>query len=112
MDITAKLKYYHVSPRKVRLVADLIRGKKISNVMKQLVFLKKKSSLDIAKLLKSAVSNAKHNYKIDTEKKDLYIKEIRVDEGIALKRARPAWRGTSHPFKRRTSHIIVVLAEK
>ena len=112
VNITAKLKYYHTAPRKVRLVADLIRGKNVKTAFTQLNFLKKKSAPDIVKLLKSAVSNAKHNYKIDADNANLYIKEIRVDEGPALKRHRPAWRGTVKPFKRRSSHITIILTEK
>jgi large subunit ribosomal protein L22 len=111
-DVTAKLKYHHIAPRKVRLVVDLIRGKKVDAVMSQLAFSTKKSAPAILKLLKSALSNAKHNFKIDADKKDLYIKEIRVDEGPSMKRYKPAWRGTTKPFKRRTSHIMVVLGEK
>lgn len=111
-EIKAKLKYYHTAPRKVRLVADLIRGKNVKTALTQLNFLKKKSAPDIVKLLKSAVSSAKHNYKIDAGNADLYIKEIRVDEGPALKRHRPAWRGTVKPFKRRSSHITIILTEK
>lgn len=101
-----------MAPRKVRLVADLIRGKKVGLAMSQLAFSTKKSAQAVAKLLKSAVSNAKHNFKIDADKKDLYIKEIRVDEGPPMKRYKTAWRGTTKPFKRRTSHITVVLGEK
>jgi large subunit ribosomal protein L22 len=111
-DITAKLRYHHEAPRKMRLVADLVRGKKINAAMTQLAFTKKKPAEAIRKILKSAVSNAKHNFKIDADKKDLYIKEIKVDEGPAMKRHRPAWRGTVKPFKRRTSHVTVVLGEK
>lgn len=111
-DVTAKLRYHHTAPRKVRLVADLIRGKKVDAVMSQLAFSTKKSAPVILKLLKSALSNAKHNFKIDADKKDLYIKEIRVDEGPAMKRYMPALRGTTKPYKRRTSHVTIVLAER
>lgn len=112
VNITAKLNYYRVAPRKVRLAADLIRGKKIKDALAQINFLKKKSAPVLVKLLKSAVSNAKHNFKIDASKEDLYIKEIRVDEGPALKRWRAKWHGMAHPFKRRTSHITIVLSDK
>ncbi len=111
-NVKAKLSYYRVAPRKVRLVADLIRGKKVSDALAQLSFAGKRSAPAIAKLLKSAVSSAKHNFKIDTDKTDLYVKEIRVDEGPSYKRWKPVWRGMAHPFKRRTSHITVVLKEK
>lgn len=112
INIMAKLKYYHVAPRKVRLAADLVRGKKVKDAIVQLKFLKKESSNEIAKLLKSAVSNAKHNFKVDTNKEDLYVKEIRVDDGPSLKRWRPKWHGTMHPFRRRTSHVTVILSDK
>ena len=81
VEIKAKLSYYRVAPRKVRLVADLIRGKKADEALVQLSFIGKRSAPDIAKLLKSAISNAKNNYKVDTEAVDLYIKEIKVDGG-------------------------------
>ncbi len=110
-EIKAKLSYHKVAPRKTRLVADLIRGKKVDDALAQLMFLSKRSAPAIAKLLKSAMSNAKNNNKIDTEKANLYIKEIRVDEGPSYKRWKPVWKGMAHPFKRRTSHITVVLSE-
>lgn len=111
-EIKAKLNYCRVSSRKVRLVAGLIRGKKVDEALAAVSFVVKKSAPDIAKLLKSAISNAKNNYKIDTETSDLYIKEIKVDEGPSYKRYKPVWRGMAHPFKRRTSHITIVLAER
>ncbi len=111
-EIKAKLSYYKTAPRKVRLVADLVRGKKVDEAMAQLSFMGQKSAPDIAKLLKSAISSAKHNYKVDTEKENLYIKEIRVDEGPSYKRFKPVWRGMAHPFKRRTSHITIILKKK
>lgn len=112
VDVKAKLNYYRIAPRKARLVADLIRGKRVDEALIQIAFLKKKSSPAIAKLLKSAISNAKHNYKMEAGNANLYIKEIRVDEGPAHKRYRRIWHGMAHPFKRRTSHITVVLAEQ
>jgi len=111
-EIKAKLNYYRVAPRKARLVADLVRGKKVDEALAQLMFLSKRSAPAIAKLLRSALSNAKNNYKIDAEKTDLYIKEIKVDEGPSYKRWKPVWRGMAHPFKRRTSHITVVLSDQ
>jgi large subunit ribosomal protein L22 len=111
VEITSKLKYYRMSPRKVRLVVDLVRGKKVKSALGQLSFLKKRSSDAIAKLLKSAVSDAKHNFKISSEE-NLYIKKITVDEGPTLKRFMPRARGTSSPIRKRTSHITVVLEEQ
>jgi large subunit ribosomal protein L22 len=112
MDIKAKLNYYRMSPRKVRLVADLIRGKKTDDAVAQLTFCKKRSAPTFLKLLKSALSNAKNNFKTDTDKDNLYIKEIRVDEGPTLKRWRPVSRGMAHSIKKRTSHISIVLGEQ
>ncbi|NOY35339.1 MAG: 50S ribosomal protein L22 [bacterium] len=111
-EVKAKLSYHRIAPRKARLVAGLVRGKKVDEALAQLMFLGKRSAPAIAKLLKSALSNAKNNHKIDTEKTNLYIKEIKVDEGPSYKRWKPVWRGMAHPFKRRTSHITVVLSER
>lgn len=110
-EITAKLNYCRMAPRKVRLVVDLIRGKKVETALQQLRFLKKKPALIIAKLLRSAVSDAKHNFKIK-DKENLYVKKITVDEGPTLKRFMPRARGTASPIKKRTSHITVVLDKK
>jgi len=107
----AKLSHLRVSPRKVRLVADLVRGRKIDDALAQLKFAEKKSAPIIAKLLKSAAANAKSNSKT-TEESDLYVSEIRVDEGRVLKRWRPKWRGMAHQIMKRTSHISVKLSEK
>ena len=111
-NITAKLNYYRSSPRKVRLLADLIRGKEVNDALAHLKFASKKSAPAIEKLLKSAISNAKNNHKIDIDNTILYIKEIRVDEGPAYKRWRPVWRRMAHAYKKRTSHINIVLGEK
>lgn len=111
MEITAKLKYYRTAPRKVRLAADLIRGKSVKDAVAQMIFSKKKSSEAIAKLLKSAISNAKHNANVKNDDK-LYIKKITVDEGPVLKRYMPRARGISNLIRKRTSHITVVLEEK
>jgi len=111
-EITAKLSYYRIAPRKVRLVADLIRGKNTKAAVAQLTFLNKRSSPMMLKLLKSAISNAKNNAKIDVENTDLFVKTITVDDGPSYKRWRPVWRGMAHPFKRRTSNITIVLSER
>jgi len=110
-EIVAKLKYHRTSPRKVRLVANLIRGKKIETAMNQLMFSSKKTAPVLIKLLKSAVSNAKNNFKIK-EPENLYIKKITVDEGPALKRHVPRARGAASLIKKRTSHITIILDKK
>lgn len=111
MDITAKLNYFRTAPRKVRLVADLIRGKKIETVMNQLKFCPKKTASPLIKLLKSAISNAKNNFKIK-DSENLYVKKITVDEGPTLKRHMPRARGVASPIRKRTSHITLILDKK
>jgi len=105
----AFLKNYRQSPRKVRLVAGLIRGKKVDQALVQLDFLAKRSSTPIKKLLLSAVANAKQaGFEMD----NLFIKELRVDKGIVMKRMMPAAMGSGHRINKRTSHITLVLAQK
>lgn len=105
----AFLKNYRQSPRKVRLVAGLIKGKNINESIVELDFLAKRAGLPIKKLLLSAVANAKQ---LGMEKENLIIKELRVDKGVTLKRMMPAAMGTGHRINKRTSHITLVLAEK
>lgn len=103
----AFLKNYHQSPRKVRLVASLIKGKKVDEAMTQLDFILKRASLPIKQLIASAVANAKNNF--DLDKKDLYIKELRIDKGIVMRRMIPGARGRGYPLKHRSSHVAVLL---
>ncbi len=105
----AFLKNYRQSPRKVRLVASLVKGKYVPEAIAQLDFLAKRSSFPIKKLLLSAVANAKNMGK---EAEDLFIKELRVDKGIVMKRMMPAAMGSGHRINKRTSHITLLLAEK
>jgi len=105
----AFLKNYRQSPRKVRLVASLIKGKNVDRALIELDFLAKKAGTPITKLLLSAISNAKN---MGIEKENLFIKEIRVDKGIVMKRMMPAAMGTGHRINKRTSHITLLLAEK
>ncbi|NQV88031.1 MAG: 50S ribosomal protein L22 [Parcubacteria group bacterium] len=103
---TATLQNYRHSPRKVRVVANFVRGKKVDVAIQSLKFLDKKAGLPLKCLIESAVSNAK-NLNIDIS--NLFIKEIRVDGGSILYRRLPASRGRAHPMRKRTSHISVVL---
>ena len=103
------LKNYRQSPRKVRLVAGLIRGKKVSTAIAELDFLAKRAGFPIKKLLMSAVAAAKEQGK---EMENLFIKELRVDKGVTLKRMMPAAMGTGHRINKRTSHIALLLGEK
>ncbi|TSD02311.1 MAG: large subunit ribosomal protein L22 [Parcubacteria group bacterium Athens0714_24] len=108
-EITAKLNYYRMAPRKVRLIVDLVRGKNLQDSFAQLKFSPNKASSVIAKLLKSAFSNAKNNFKIKDPEK-LFIKKITVDDGPTLKRYMPRARGSVSPIRKRTSHISVILS--
>ncbi len=105
----AFLKNYRQSPRKVRLVASLIKGKNVAEAIAELDFLAKRAGLPIKKLLLSAVANAKQ---MGVEMENLYIKELRVDKGIVMKRMMPAAMGTGHRINKRTSHVNILLAEK
>jgi len=103
----ATLKQYRQSPRKVRLVADLIRGKKVDRALTDLEFATKRASVALRKLLNTAVAGAKHDFKV--EKKDLFVKEITVDQGPTLHRWRARARGRTSPINKRTSHVSVIL---
>ncbi len=109
MSVKAQLRYTRISPRKVRLVADLIRGSSVSDAEKILEFTIKRASNPILKLLKSAVANAENNFNL--KKENLYIEEIRVDGGPIIKRFRPRARGAAYPIQKKTSHILIVLKE-
>ncbi len=106
----ASLKNYRQSPRKVRLVADLVRGKNVSQALTELTFLPKRASEVMKKLITSATANAEHNFKVSADK--LFIKEITVDQGITLKRYRPRARGVAKRINKRTSNISLTLGVK
>jgi len=103
------LKNYRQSPRKVRLVADAIRGKKVDVALRDLAFMGKRADGAITKLLQSALANAKNSSQGDET--TLIVKEIRVDKGIVLKRIMPRARGTANRINKRSSHIIMTLAQ-
>ena len=105
----AFLKNHRQTPRKTRLVADLVRGKALERAIDMLSFSDKKSAVAIKTLIESAVANAKQ---AGVETARLFIKEIRVDEGLKMKRWRPRERGRAAPFRRRTSKISLTLGEK
>lgn len=106
----ASLSNYKQSPRKVRLITDLVKGKRVSAALTELSFLPKRGALPVKKLIASAVANALNNLGVSVD--NLYVKDIRVDKGIVLHRRMPRARGSAFPIKKRTSHLIVVLAEK
>ena len=108
--VTAQLNNYRQSPRKVRLVASLVKGKSVEKALTVLSFTTKEASGPLAKLVQSAVRNAKNNFNI--EKEALTIKDFRVDKGSTLKRSMPRARGSANPIRKRTSHVILVLESK
>ncbi|MFA6269771.1 MAG: 50S ribosomal protein L22 [Candidatus Paceibacterota bacterium] len=108
-EITAQLNSYRQSPRKVRVVADALRGKSIKEAKSRLDFIIKRATGPLHKLLNSAVANAK-NLGADVDK--LFVKSISVDAGKILYRRMPVSHGSAHTIHKRTSHIKIVLAEK
>lgn len=101
-------RYARVTPRKARLVADLIRGLDVNEALDVLKFTKKRSSLMVSKVLRSAIANADEQ---EADVDALYVRDVRVNEGPRIKRWRPKDRGRAHPFAKRTSHIIVTVEE-
>ena len=108
IEAKAVLKYARISSRKVKIVADLIRSKKIDEALTTLKFAPKASSEILEKLLKSAIANAENNHFMDRSK--LYVAEIYANQGPTLKR-RPAAKGSAVRIRKRTSHITIVLRE-
>ena len=108
--VTAKLNYLHIAPRKVRLVTDALKGLSVNEAEAQLLFRPKRSSESLLKLLRSAVANAKNNHKLSAD--HLIIKDIRVNQGPMLKRFLPRAMGRATPIQKKTSHIFLVLEER
>jgi large subunit ribosomal protein L22 len=109
MEVFAKLKYVRIAPRKVRLLADLVRGKKAIAAQTILKFTNNKSAGVILKLLNQAIASAKNNFKISED--NLRIAEISIDAGPILKRFRPRARGSAYEIQKKTSHINLILTE-
>ena len=106
----ARLRYLRIAPRKVRLVADLIRGKNVEDALSILQFTTKKSSVPLAKLLQSAVANADQKGGVDVD--SLFVKTITVDGGPTIKRFRPRAMGRATPILKRTSHVLIELGQQ
>ena len=106
----AKLNNCPTSPRKMRLVADLVRGEKVENALNILKFNQKEASGRLEKLLLSAIANWQaKNEDADVESAELFVKEIRVDGGSMLKRLRPAPQGRAHRIRKRSNHVTIVV---
>ncbi len=110
MEVKAKARFIRMSPRKVRLVVDLVRGMTVKEAQSQLKFMKKAAAVPVSKLLNSAVANAVHNFNLDAQ--NLYIKEILADGGPVLGRWRARAFGRAAPIRKRTTHISITLDEK
>lgn len=110
MEAKAVAKYVRISPRKARQVIDLIRGKSVREARAILKFVPNKGAEIIEKVLKSAVSNAEHNYEMDVD--SLVVSRCFVDEGPTLKRYKPRAMGRADAIRKRTSHITVIVSEK
>ncbi len=110
MEVKAKISFARIAPRKVRLVADLVRGKDVNEAIQILSFTNKKSAPVLKKLLQSAVANADQKKTIDVD--TLFVKHLTVDQGPTLKRYMPRAMGRASEIRKKTSHINLVLEER
>ncbi len=110
MEATAKLKYIRISPRKVQIVLDLIRGKDIGEAMAILKHTPKAACEDLQKLLQSASANAENNFGMD--RNSLYVAKCYATPGPMFKRMRPVSHGRAYRILKRTSHVTLVVKEK
>ena len=110
MEAIAKLSYLRISPRKVKIVLDLIRGKDVATAMAILMQTPKAASEPMMKLLKSAVVNAENNFNMDVEK--LYVSTCYANPGPIIKRIRPRAQGRAFRINKRTSHITIAVSER
>ena len=102
-------RHARIAPRKARLVADMIRGKRIDEALTALEFSKKRAAWYFKAVLKSAIANAEEG---EADVHNLYVSETRVDQGPATKRWRPKDRGRAHPWKKHTAHLYVTVEER
>lgn len=109
MDVHASLRYLRMAPRKVRLVIDVIRGLSVTEAETRLTFLPKAAAMPVLKLLRSAIANAEHNFKLSRE--NLYVTAITADGGPILHRWHPRAMGRAAPIQKRTSHITLILSD-
>ena len=109
MEAKAVAKYIRISPQKVRLIMDQIRGKKVEEALNMLTFAPQKGAFVLKKLIDSAVANAEQNQNMDVDR--LYVKRVFADEGPTLKRFRARAMGRATRIRKRTSHLTVILEE-
>ncbi len=110
METIAKYRFARISAQKTRLVADLIRGKKVDQALEILAYTNKKAAALVKKTLESAIANAENNNGADID--TLFVSKIFVDEGPTMKRVFPRAKGRADQILKRTSHITVVVADK
>lgn len=110
MEAKAVTRYVQISPLKVRLVMDVVRGMPVDRALATLRYMPQKAAREVARTLKSAIANAEHNFEMDRE--ELYIKTIYADQGPVLKRFMPRARGMANRIRKPTTHITVVVADK
>jgi len=110
MDAKAKLRFLRISPRKTRLVVDMIRGKSVGEALALLRFCSKGAGRPIYKLLNSAITNAEVQFNADVD--ELYVKTAYVDEGPTLKRYKPAAMGRASRIRKRTSHVTIIVSNE
>src|SRR5213595_2266282 len=113
MEAKATLRYLRITPRKVRVVADLIRGKKVDAALAQLAYIEKRAAEPVAKLLRSAVANAEQGSKdqaLDVDR--LHVKSLMVDQGPSLRRYMPRAMGRAFKILKKTSHIALIVSDE
>lgn len=110
MEVRASVTRVRVSPRKARLVVDLVRGKKVSDAIAMLRFVPNKAAEDVEQLLKSVSANAENNYDLDPE--DLWVKAIYADDAPQMRRFKPKSRGRVGRILRRSTHLTVIAEER
>ncbi len=110
MKQSAKLNYLRMTPRKVRLVANLVKGLSAREAEAQLIYERRRAAKPLLKLLRSALADAKNTKQL--EPNTLFIEHIRVDQGPMLKRSLPRARGSASPIQKKMSHVVLVLGER
>jgi len=110
MEIKVQLRNLRMAPRKVRLVVDVVRGLPVAKAETQLYYMSRQAAVPVLKLMRSAVANAEHNYKLDPS--TLFIKRIEVNDGLTLKRWQPKAMGRATPIRQRASHVTLILDTK
>lgn len=110
MEAKAVTRYVRISPLKVRLVMDVVRGMNVDRALATLRYMPQKAAREVARTIKSAAANAEHNFDMDHE--SLYIKTIYADQGPVLKRIMPRARGMANRIRKPTTHITVVVADR